>query len=131
MHSEHRPRGRGLVAAALAALAGCSGTGSPLRFETGLNAEQKAAAASIPVYVAAPAEGSYRVKQPVRGMSCRITVTDDYQINREDAVEELQRAALKAGASAITEVVCERLAWPNAPSGCTEAIVCRGVAVGM
>jgi hypothetical protein len=115
-----------LTALAAVALSACSGS-SPLRFETGLTAEQRAVAARIPVREDAFPEDAFGQAKPVEGLSCRITAADDYKVSREDAIEELQRAAFKAAASAVFEVKCERMRFPEAPSGCAEAILCRGL----
>ncbi len=110
-----------------ASLIGCDSL--PTRFVTGLTAEERALAARLPVYRERLSEGSYQRVGPVKGYSCQITFDDGYQVSEDNAIEELQRATVKAGANAVMEVSCEHLGRRRGTHGCFRSIVCRGVAV--
>ena len=99
------------------------------RFVSGLSAEERAQAAKLPIYRGQPPEGAYRTIGPVEGLSCRITHDDAFQVSEENAIEELQRAAFRAGASAVTDVDCAREDRNQSARRCFRSIICRGVAV--
>ncbi len=115
------------VAVLSALLAGCDKMST--RFVSGLSAEERAQAAELPVYRGQPPEGTYRTIGPVEGLSCRITHDDVYQVSEENAIEELQRAAFRVGANAVTNVDCAREDRSQSARRCFRSINCRGVAV--
>jgi hypothetical protein len=128
MHQTARPLTL-LPLAATALLVGCSGSGSPFRYVSGLTAEQRAMAAQLPVLREAPPEGTYTVLRPVSGLSCRLNAEDTTRVSEADAIEELQRAAVLEGGNAVVEVACRKEGWPQVT--CAEAIRCEGIAVVM
>ena len=96
-----------------------------------VSAEERAQAAKLPVYHEALPEGSYRLVGAVKGLSCRITVDDAYRVSEANAIEELQRATLRAGGNAVMEVACERRDRRDSARRCWRSIECHGMAVRM
>ena len=94
-----------------------------------VSAEERALAAKLPVYHEALPEGSYRLVGAVKGLSCRITVDDAYRVSEANAVEELQRATLRAGGNAVMEVHCEDVDRRDSARRCWRSIECQGMAV--
>jgi uncharacterized protein YbjQ (UPF0145 family) len=83
----------------------------------------------LPVYGHTLADGSYRVIHRVEGISCRVNAIDNDPVSEEEATEELQYAAFKAGGTAVMEVECDRPGFARSEYACAESIVCSGVAV--
>ena len=111
-----------------AAAIGCDSM--PTRF-VHVSAEERAQAATFPVYREALPEGSYRPVGAVKGLSCRITHDDVYRVSEANAIEELQRATLRAGGNAVMEVACERRDRRYSTRRCWRSIECHGMAVRM
>ncbi len=117
-----------LLAVIGTAVTGCASLPST-RFVTGLSAEERALAAQLPVYREELPQGSYERVGTVHGYSCQITYDDGYRVSKDNAIEELQRATLKKGATAVMEVTCEHLGRRQGTRGCYRSIVCHGIAV--
>lgn len=113
--------------AAASLVAGCDSV--PTRFVTGLSAEQRQMAESLPVYDVTLPEGTYQQIAPVVGVSCQLTHDDPYRVSDTNAVEELKRAAVKAGGNAIMEVQCDRMGRGQGIHRCFRSIECTGTAV--
>lgn len=111
----------------LAAFVGaCGGSSTYVR---GLSSQQKSQARALPVYKHTLADGSYRVVRQAEGISCRVNAIDNDPVTEEEAIEELQYAAYKAGGTAVMEVTCGRPGFVRSEYACAESIVCSGVAV--
>ena len=104
----------------------CGGASTYVR---GLSGQQKSQARVLPVYEHTLADGGYRVVQRVEGISCRVNAIDNDPVSEEEATEELQYAAFKAGGTAVMEVTCDRPGFARSEYACAESIVCSGVAV--
>ncbi len=115
-----------LLGVVAAASIGCDSM--PTRF-VHVSAEERALAAKLPVYREALPEGSYRMVGAVKGLSCRITVDDVYRVSEANAIEELQRATLRAGGNAVMEVRCENVDQRDSARRCWRSIECHGMAV--
>jgi uncharacterized protein YbjQ (UPF0145 family) len=81
------------------------------------------------VYQEGLTEGSYKRVGPVKGYSCQITFDGGYQVSEDNAIEELQRATVMAGANAVMDVTCDHLGRRQGTHGCFRSIVCQGIAV--
>lgn len=108
-------------------LAGCEAV--PTRFASGLSAQDRALALSLPVHREVLAEGTYRSLGPVAGASCQITHDDPYRISERNALEELRLAAFQAGANAVMEVQCSLIERGKGVRRCFRSIECTGIAV--
>ena len=108
-------------------LVGCAS-----RYVRDLTPEQRALAKQMRAYKGLPPEGNYKIIKKLEGLSCQIT-HDDYEtvISREDALEELKKAAAKEGANAVINVHCEHYPPGVAVNFCWESISCTGNAVVM
>ena len=112
------------------ALSGCDSLPTvSTRFVGGLSSEERARAAQIPVHREKLAEGSYRVVGPVSGLSCEVAHDDGYRVSEDNAIEELQRATLKAGGNAVMEVDCAHFGRGQGTRNCFRSIECRGTAI--
>ncbi len=118
--------GFAMVIAVTLSVAACGGATPYVR---GLSPQEKAQAGGIPVHAETLPDGSYKLVQRVEGVSCRVNAIDNYQVTKEEAMEELRYAALKAGGTEVMEVSCERPRFSQSEYLCAESIVCRGVAV--
>lgn len=106
---------------------GCSAVST--RFVTGLSAEERAQAAQLPVHRERLSEGTYEIVGPVKGLSCQITFDDSYRISEDNALEELKRAAFRAGGDAVMDVRCTHLGRGEGRRRCFRSIECEGTAV--
>ena len=115
----------------VAAITGVSWGCSPptTRFVTGLSAEERAHADTLPVYrEGLPNEPHERIG-PVEGLSCQITRDDDYEASEANALKEIRRATVRVGGTAVGEVVCEPLDRSQSSRRCFRSVVCRGTAL--
>jgi hypothetical protein len=110
-----------------AALSGCDSI--PTRFASGLSAEDRRLAARLPVYSEMLAPETFVLVGPVSGISCQITHDDGYRVSRENAIEELRIAALKAGGNAAMGVRCGQLQHRQGARRCFRSIECQGSAI--
>ena len=122
-----RRTGWGLLVVIGAALIGCHFPST--RFVSGLSAEERALAASLPVHRERLPEGSYQLVGPVEGLSCQITFDEKSRISEEHAIDELRRATVSAGGDAVMEVSCEHFGRRQGTRSCYRSIVCQGIAV--
>ena len=94
-----------------------------------LTAEQRAAAARLPVYEEMLPPGTYESLDEVRGLSCQVNAKDAYRASRDGAVTELQRATVREGGTAVMGVRCTPLQRGQSGTNCFRAFECRGIAV--
>jgi uncharacterized protein YbjQ (UPF0145 family) len=110
-----------------AVLSGCYSI--PTRFASGISAEERRLAAQLPVYSEMLAPETFVLVGPVSGISCQITHDDRYRVSRENAIEELKIAALKAGGNAVMGVQCGQLQHRKGARRCFRSIECQGTAI--
>jgi uncharacterized protein YbjQ (UPF0145 family) len=115
-----------VVAAATLVLSACGGASPYVR---GMTPQQKAQARGVPVLRETLPDGAYRLVKHVQGVSCRVNAIDNDRVSEEEAIEELQYATLKAGATAVMEVRCDRPSFTESQYACAESVVCKGVAI--
>jgi hypothetical protein len=115
-----------VVAAATLVLSACGGASPYVR---GMTSQQKAQARSVPVHRETLPDGTYRLVEHVQGVSCRVNAIDNDRVSEEEAIEELRYATLKAGATAVMEVRCDRPDFTESQYACAESVVCKGVAI--
>jgi len=115
------------LALSVVAIVGCGVL--PTRFVTGLSADERSAAAQIPIYRNKLLEGAYRSVSPVTGLSCQVSPNEHYRASEGNALEELQRATFKAGGNAVIGVSCDHFGQRQGSHNCFRSIVCRGTAV--
>lgn len=108
-------------------LLGCNSVST--RFVTGLSAEERALASELPVYREKLPEDSYQLVGPVIGFSCRTAPDDRYRVSEQNAMEELQRATVKAGGNAVMEVRCDFFMQGQGTLRCFRSYECSGSAV--
>lgn len=110
-------------------LSACSKPTISTRFQTGLSAQQRTMAAELPIYRDTLAEGTYRLVQPVSGLSCQVSADERYRASEENAIEELRRAAIAAGGNAVMELECVQSESRRGPRNCFRSFECRGKAI--
>lgn len=110
-------------------LGACESLQPSTRFVHGLSAEERARAATIPLYSSASGTASHETLGPVEGLSCQITFDEGYSVSEENARQELRRAAFRAGGDAVIEVACEAFGRHQGPRACFRSVLCTGVAV--
>jgi uncharacterized protein YbjQ (UPF0145 family) len=113
----------------IALLTACSSVST--RFVTGLTAEQRAAAAALPVYDTLPAGLRYQPVGEVEGLSCQTRSKEAFRASEAGAMEELRRAAVRDGGNALTGVSCTSLNRGQQGSNCFRAFQCRGLAISV
>ena len=124
--AELRTRLLALVPAATLVLSACGGASPYVR---GVTPQEKAQARGVPVLRETLPDGTYRLIKHVQGVSCRVNAIDNDRVSEEEAIEELRYATLRAGATAVMEVRCERPSLTESQYACAESVVCKGVAV--
>ncbi len=115
------------VVAMVGVLWGCSAPTT--RFVTGLSAEERARADTLPVYFEVLPDEPHKRIGPVEGLSCQITRDDDYEATEANALKEIRRATVRVGGTAVGEVACEPLSQGQSPRRCFRSFVCRGAAL--
>ena len=99
------------------------------RHVTMLSAEERAQAAQLPVHTAGLPTGSSAMVESVRGLSCRVNQADGTRVSEAQALEELRRAAFRAGGDAVINLVCAEYGRGQGPHNCVSSVECRGDAV--
>lgn len=99
------------------------------RFVPLTTAEERAAAAKLPVHEERLAPGTYEALGDVRGLSCQMRSKDAYQASSEGALAELKRATVRQGGTAVMGVRCAPLVRGQNRTNCFRAFECTGTAV--